>query len=157
MESNDKAIRLDQQLCFEIYQAHKTFNKFYNQALKEWGLTYAQYIVMLSLYEFHTLSVKQLGEKVALDSGTLTPLLRRLEKDNWVVKERSLKDERRLDVSPSEYALSQRDAISERVSGCLSMMHISDNQYDKYMKDVAQLKSNLDRVNSELREDSELV
>lgn len=157
MDKTENMIQLDSQLCFEVYQAHKTFNRFYAQALKQWGLTYAQYIVMLSLYEFGTLSVKQLGEKVALDSGTLTPLLRRLEKDNWVVKERSLKDERRLDISPSEYALSQRDAISERVSGCLSMMHISDNQYDKYMKDVAQLKSNLDRVNSELREDSELV
>lgn len=150
MDKTENMIQLDSQLCFEVYQAHKTFNRFYAQALKQWGLTYAQYIVMLSLYEFGTLSVKQLGEKVALDSGTLTPLLRRLEKENWVVKQRSLQDERRLDVSPSEYALEQKEAIYTHVNGCLDMLGLTDTQYGKYLKEVAALTGNIEHASSEL-------
>lgn len=145
MEKNkeQEAITLDTQLCFEIYQAHKTFNKFYNQALKHFGLTYAQYIVMLSLYEFGILSVKDLGSKVDLDSGTLTPLLRRLEKDDWIIKEKSKVDERRLDVSPSKKALEVKDALFERVGGCMNLLNISEKQYIRYKKEVANLNDHI--------------
>lgn len=88
--------RLEDQLCFAVYQASHAFTRLYRRVLSELGLTYPQYLVMLVLWEQDGLSVKALGERLMLDSGTLTPLLKRLEASGLIRRQRSKEDERQL-------------------------------------------------------------
>jgi len=85
---------LDQQLCFALYSASLAMTKVYRPLLARLGLTYPQYIVMLALWEYDGLSIGELGERVALDSGTLTPLLKRMQALGLVERTRSAADER---------------------------------------------------------------
>ncbi|WP_404428533.1 MarR family winged helix-turn-helix transcriptional regulator [Sutcliffiella horikoshii] len=91
MESN---LKLDNQLCFKIYSAEKKMMKLYRSYLDELGITYSQYLVLLVLWERDAISVKELGEKLILDSGTLTPMLKRMETNQLITRSRSKKDER---------------------------------------------------------------
>ena len=87
---------LDQHRCFAVDQAGHAFNRVYRAALADVGLTYPQYLAMLVLWERDGVTVKELGERLALDSGTLTPLLKRLEAAGLVRRERCREDERRV-------------------------------------------------------------
>ncbi|SOZ18993.1 Organic hydroperoxide resistance transcriptional regulator, MarR family [Cupriavidus taiwanensis] len=99
---NDSAtdwLLLDHQLCFALYSSSLAMTKLYKPLLSELGLTYPQYLVMLVLWETETLSVSELGNRLALDSGTLTPLLKRLAASGVVTRTRDAADERRVLVS----------------------------------------------------------
>jgi len=87
-------LKLDNQLCFPLYAASHKLTKAYKPYLDPLGLTYTQYITMMVLWEEHSVSVKDLGERLFLDSGTLTPLLKRLEAKGLVSRERLKSDER---------------------------------------------------------------
>jgi DNA-binding MarR family transcriptional regulator len=89
---------LDNQLCFALYSASLAMTKLYKPMLDRLGLTYPQYLVMLVLWEGDGPSVSSLGERLNLDSGTLTPLLKRMEAAGWLVRQRSSEDERRVHV-----------------------------------------------------------
>ena len=89
-----KSLRLEDQLCFSIYAAGHAFNRFYKPLLGPLGLTYPQYLVLLTLWEQDGLPLKSIGERLALDSGTLTPLLRRMEENGLLVRRRDMRDER---------------------------------------------------------------
>ncbi|WP_217143109.1 MarR family winged helix-turn-helix transcriptional regulator [Streptomyces sp. AC627_RSS907] len=91
-------LRLDQQICFSLNAAARAFGGVYRVILKDLGLTYPQYLVMLVLWEHGELPVKKLGEHLRLDSGTLSPLLKRLEAAGLVTRERSARDERSVEV-----------------------------------------------------------
>jgi MarR family transcriptional regulator, organic hydroperoxide resistance regulator len=97
--SSDDLLRLDLQLCFPLYAASRAMVQAYTPLLAELGLTYPQYLVMLVLWETDGMTVKGLGEKLYLDSGTLTPLLKRLETLGVVRRERSTEDARSVRVS----------------------------------------------------------
>ncbi len=92
-------LRLDNQICFAVHAAAHAFAQAYKPHLEPLGLTYPQYLVLLCLWEKDALSVKDLGEKLHLDSGTLTPLLKRMEAAGWVTRSRDAQDERRVIVS----------------------------------------------------------
>ena len=94
----DAWLALDKQLCFALYSASLAMTKVYKPLLAPLGLTYPQYLVMLALWEHDGQSVSALGDKLALDSGTLTPLLRRLETQGRISRERDAQDERRVIV-----------------------------------------------------------
>jgi DNA-binding MarR family transcriptional regulator len=102
--------RLDQQLCFALYAASLAMTRRYQPLLAELGLTYPQYVALLALWEQDDLTVSALGEKVALDSGTLTPLLKRMAAVGWVQRVRDADDERRVRIrlTPAGRALRQR-------------------------------------------------
>ena len=89
---------LDNQLCFALYSASLAMTKLYKPMLERLGLTYPQYLVMLVLWESDGASVSSLGERLNLDSGTLTPLLKRMEVAGWLARKRSSEDERRVHV-----------------------------------------------------------
>lgn len=89
-----RALRLEDQLCFALHAASRAYDGLYRSLLKESGLTYPQYLVMLVLWQYGPLSVKELGTRLRLDSGTLSPLVRRLESAGLVRRERSAQDER---------------------------------------------------------------
>ncbi|MFK0226876.1 MarR family winged helix-turn-helix transcriptional regulator [Streptomyces sp. NPDC090303] len=106
-------LRLDHQICFSLHAATRAFNGVYRQALKELGLTYPQYLVMLVLWEHGELPVKGIGERLRLDSGTLSPLLKRLEAAGHVERRRSPEDERSVTVRPT----ADGTALRERAVG----------------------------------------
>ncbi|MEU8518258.1 MarR family transcriptional regulator [Streptomyces sp. NBC_01216] len=100
--TDEDFLRLDNQICFSLHAATRAFNGVYRGALKGLGLTYPQYLVMLVLWEHGELPVKGIGERVRLDSGTLSPLLKRLEAAGYVERRRSPADERSVTVRVTE-------------------------------------------------------
>lgn len=94
-----KLLSLENQICFPLYAASREIIKLYKPYLDELDLTYTQYIAMLLLWEYDTLTVKEIGDHLFLDSGTLTPLLKKLEVKGVITRIRSTKDERNLNVS----------------------------------------------------------
>ncbi len=115
---DDRALLLDQQLCFALYSSSLLLTKLYKPHLEALGLTYPQYLVMLVLWEQNDQVVSQLGERLGLDSGTLTPLLKRLEGHGLVRRERDESDERRVRVKLTE----QGQALKSRARGVPSAM-----------------------------------
>jgi DNA-binding MarR family transcriptional regulator len=95
---HDAMLLLDNQLCFALYSASLAMTKLYKPLLDELGLTYPQYLVMLALWETDGVTVSQIGERLTLDSGTLTPLLKRLEAAGFITRLRSAEDERRVHI-----------------------------------------------------------
>jgi DNA-binding MarR family transcriptional regulator len=95
---SDPALLLDNQLCFALYSTSLAMTKLYKPLLAELGLTYPQYLVMLVLWEQDDVSVSALGERLFLDSGTLTPLLKRMEAAGLLLRTRSPQDERRVQI-----------------------------------------------------------
>ena len=98
MEQYD-SLKLSNQVCFPLYVASKEIIRKYNKFLKELDLTYTQYITMMVMWEVEKENVKDLGEKLYLDSGTLTPLLRKLENKGYIKREKSKEDERNLSIT----------------------------------------------------------
>ncbi|WP_261810980.1 MarR family winged helix-turn-helix transcriptional regulator [Levilactobacillus humaensis] len=139
-------VLLDQQLCFSIYSASKKFNHFYQSALAPFSLTYPQYIAMLVLWEDAPLTVHQLGERLELDSGTLTPLLKRLEKQGWVSRVRSQTDERQVLIHLTEMATAKREEVYARIGQCQTLLGMTDKEIDDTMAELATVKSQLDTV-----------
>ncbi|MEW1819902.1 MarR family transcriptional regulator [Arthrobacter sp. NPDC080031] len=115
----NEAPRLDRQVCFALYSASKAATAVYRPVLDELGLTYPQYLVMLVLWENEPRSVRELGVELGLDSGTLSPLLKRLEALGFVERRRSAEDERRVEIHLSDAgrALSARaGAVPQRLA-----------------------------------------
>ncbi|MCH0540670.1 MarR family transcriptional regulator [Streptomyces sp. MUM 203J] len=106
---DEEILRLDHQICFSLHAATRAFNGVYRVALKELGLTYPQYLVMLVLWEHGELPVKRIGELLRLDSGTLSPLLKRLEAGGYVERQRSPEDERSVTVRPTAEGADLRE------------------------------------------------
>jgi DNA-binding MarR family transcriptional regulator len=109
-QAADPLLRLDNQICFAVYSAAHAFNRVYKPLLDRLSLTYPQYLVMLSLWERDGVPVKDIGERLFLDSGTLTPLLKRLETAGLVRRTRSTEDERQvlIDLTPQGQALKEK-------------------------------------------------
>src|SRR6201988_1121320 len=106
----DFPLRLDNQICFAVYSTAHAFNRVYKPLLDKLGLTYPQYLVMLVLWERDGVPVKDIGERLFLDSGTLTPLLKRLETAELVKRTRSTEDERQvlIALTPQGHALKEK-------------------------------------------------
>lgn len=120
--SNTAWLQLDRQLCFALYSASLAMTKAYTPLLDPLGLTYPQYLVLLALWESDDATVSQLGERLTLDSGTLTPLLKRLEQAGYVQRLRDAVDERRVRVrlTASGRALKSRAARIPQAIACAS-------------------------------------
>jgi DNA-binding MarR family transcriptional regulator len=112
------ALMLDNQLCFALYSTSLAMTKLYKPLLDTLGLTYPQYLVMLVLWERDGLTVSALGERLYLDSGTLTPLLKRIEAAGWLVRQRSQEDERRVEVRLTEAGRTLK-AQAASIPGCV--------------------------------------
>ena len=119
-------LSLDKQICFSLYSASNAMGRAYQPLLKKLDLTYLQYIVMMVLWEDSTMNVKALGSKVHLDSGTLTPLLKRLEGKGLISRSRSKKDERVRIISLSDAGANLRQDAEQVPSDmfCKSKMSI---------------------------------
>jgi DNA-binding MarR family transcriptional regulator len=118
-------LRLDHQVCFSLHAASRAFGGFYRQALKDLGLTYSQYLVMLVLWEHGPQPVKAIGERLHLDSGTLSPLLKRLESAGLVRRERSREDERSVLIDLTDEGARLRDRALSVPRGVLAATGLS--------------------------------
>lgn len=117
-------LKLESQLCFPLYACSKEIIRRYKPYLDELDLTYTQYITMMVLWERGSVSVKELGEALYLDSGTLTPLLKKMEECGWLIRCRCKVDERVVYVSLTDEGWAMREKlkdIPEKMGGCVSM------------------------------------
>lgn len=117
-------LKLENQLCFPLYACAKEVVKKYKPFLDELGLTYTQYIVMMVLWEQERINVKKLGEHLYLDSGTLTPLLKKLEAIGYITRTRAAEDERNLIVAITEKGESLKEKAVEipaKLASCLNL------------------------------------
>lgn len=138
------SLRLENQLCFPLYACAKELTRQYRRPLEALNLTYTQYIVMMVLWEFGSMTEGELGKKVHLDSGTLTPLLKRLEKQGYLNRIRLENNERRLMISLTESGEAlKEDALSVPCSmqDCLGLAE----------EDLVQLKYLLDKAISHMQ------
>ena len=123
-DSRDERMKIENQLCFPLYAAARRVTSLYTPYLHELGLTYTQYIVFLVLWERDGLTVGELGQRLRLDNGTLTPLLKKLEAAGHLERTRSAEDERvvRITLTESGRALQERARdIPEQVGACIPL------------------------------------
>ncbi|MGZ0718712.1 MarR family winged helix-turn-helix transcriptional regulator [Pseudomonas palleroniana] len=147
------SLALDNQLCFKLYAASRAVTRAYKPMLDQLGLTYPQYVVMLVLWEWHDAApvqptVKALGERLMLDSGTLTPLLKRLEQLALVRRQRSAKDEREVHLSLSEAGVQLRDRTQGLKTRLLCDSGIDLNQADALREGLDQLLAQVKGLSS---------
>ncbi|MEU8978255.1 MarR family transcriptional regulator [Streptomyces sp. NPDC048309] len=138
-------LRLDQQICFSLNAASRAFGGVYRVLLKDLGLTYPQYLVMLVLWEHGELPVKKVGEHLRLDSGTLSPLLKRLEAAGFVRRERNARDERSVHVHLTDEGVALRERallVPRRIAAATGAP----------LEEIRDLRERLDRLTAALDE-----
>jgi DNA-binding MarR family transcriptional regulator len=138
-------LQLDEQLCFALYNASRALTRAYAPLLEPLGVTYPQYLVLLVLWERDGLPVKELGERLALDSGTLTPLLKRLEHQGMVERRRGEDDERivRIHLSPEGRALRAKARKIPMELACRAGYDITN---DRSMRELVRLRDELTQL-----------
>jgi DNA-binding MarR family transcriptional regulator len=141
--STNPLLRLDSQLCFAVYSTSLAMTRLYKEPLGELGLTYPQYLVMLTLWEGDGATVSELGQKLSLDSGTLTPLLKRLDSVGFLTRLRDVADERRVRVSLTSAGRDLK-ARASRVPEC--MLAASQCSIDELVGLTHQLQALRDRL-----------
>ncbi|MFJ9458157.1 MarR family winged helix-turn-helix transcriptional regulator [Kitasatospora sp. NPDC101447] len=141
--ADEELLRLDQQICFSLNAASRAFGGVYRVLLRDLGLTYPQYLVMLVLWEDGELSVKRIGERLRLDSGTLSPLLKRLEAAGLVRRERSAQDERSVTVALTAEGSALRERAGQVPRRLLAATGLP-------VEDLAELRGLLERVTAAL-------
>ena len=117
-------LRLEHQLCFPLYAASKEIVRRYKPLLDPFDLTYTQYITMMAMWEHSEMNVKELGKCLFLDSGTLTPVLKKLEAKGYIHRGRSRTDERNLSVTITEEGMKLRDralAVPTQMACCVDL------------------------------------
>jgi DNA-binding MarR family transcriptional regulator len=141
----DAPLLLSNQICFAVYSTAHAFNRVYKPLLDRLGLTYPQYLVMLVLWERDGLSVKEIGERLFLDSGTLTPLLKRLEAAYLVKRTRSKADERQVLVALTARGAGLRDKAKAVIPpAILAASGCSVGQLSELQKSLVTLREQLD-------------
>ncbi|MFC5449262.1 MarR family winged helix-turn-helix transcriptional regulator [Paenibacillus aestuarii] len=143
MDNKDE-MKLEDMLCFTVYATSRELTRIYRPVLEKFGLTYPQYLVMVVLWETGTSTVTELGDRLLLDSGTLTPLLKRLQESGLVIRKRSIADERKVEIGLTDKGASLREQMSQ-VS-----IHIFAEicgSFEKYVQSLSQLKDLLARTN----------
>lgn len=124
MKENYDNLKLQNQLCFPLYACAKEVTKRYQPLLNEIDLTYTQYIVMMVMWEQKQINVKHLGEMIFLDSGTLTPLLKKLEAKGYITRTRNEQDERSVIISVTQKGIDLRKKakdIPEEIGKCVNL------------------------------------
>ncbi|MBW5485901.1 MarR family winged helix-turn-helix transcriptional regulator [Streptomyces bambusae] len=141
--SDQDLLRLDGQICFSLNAAGRAFGSLYRILLKDLGLTYPQYLVMLVLWQHGELPVKDIGHHLRLDSGTLSPLLKRLEAAGLIRRERSTEDERSVHARLTEAG----DALRSQAA-CVPRRIATATGYD--LAEIRDLQARLDRLTAAL-------
>ena len=145
----EQLLRLDNQICFAVYSAAHAFNRVYKPLLDRLGLTYPQYLVMLVLWERDNVPLKTIGERLFLDSGTLTPLLKRLEAAELIKRTRSTEDERQVLIELTPQGEALRDKAKSVPQSILAASACSVGELVAMKDEIVALR---DRLNAGLGE-----
>ena len=140
---SDLPARLDDQLCFALYAASGAMTRLYREPLAKLGLTYPQYLVMLVLWEQDGLSVNAIGERLHLDSGTLTPMLKRMEAAGLVTRTRSADDERRVDIRVTDRGRALRGPAREMQVALACQMPLDVGDFRRLRGEIRRLAEDL--------------
>lgn len=140
---NDAMLQLDNQLCFALYSTSLAMTRVYKPHLDEMGLTYPQYLAMLALWECDGLMVSELGEKLYLDSGTLTPLLKRLEAASLITRIRDVHDERRVHITLTAAGRKLKTRAAKIPACILSASQCSISEISELTRQVQALRQQL--------------
>ncbi|WJV53431.1 MarR family transcriptional regulator [Prodigiosinella aquatilis] len=140
---NDSTYQLDGQLCFALYSANLAMNKIYRRLLSALNLTYPQYLVMLVLWERDGITVSELGERLYLDSATLTPLLKRLQSAGLVVRNRGTEDERQVLINLTVAGRELQQKAYAVPEGVFCAAECDIEQLQSIKKDLEVLRTNL--------------
>ena len=138
-----QAPRLDNQLCFALYSTSLAMSKLYRKLLRKLGLTYSQYLVMMVLWERDGLSVSEVGERLFLDSATLTPLLKRMEQAGLLRRVRAASDERQVIISLTEQGDQLREQAATLPEAILNASHCKVEQVVEMKQQLDLLRGNL--------------
>ncbi|KAB8043419.1 MarR family winged helix-turn-helix transcriptional regulator [Janthinobacterium aquaticum] len=138
-----QALRLDNQLCFALYSTSLAMNKLYRKLLRKLGLTYSQYLVMMVLWERDGLTVSEVGERLFLDSATLTPLLKRMETAGLLTRARAASDERQVIITLTPEGDQLRQQAAELPQSILNASQCSLDQ-------IVGMKQQLDALRDSL-------
>lgn len=141
------SLRLDNQLCFALYAATHAMTRAYRTVLGELGLTYPQYLVLIVLFETNGMTVSALGERLHLDSGTLTPLLKRLAAAGLVLRQRRRADEREVEVSLTPAGAELEMKLADARSSLFCRVGLSE-------RDISALRGDLTRLLATLEADA---
>ncbi|MEO2076823.1 MAG: MarR family transcriptional regulator [Bacillus sp. (in: firmicutes)] len=136
-------LTLEKQLCFAVYETASEFNKLYTSVLQPFGLTYPQYLVLLALWENDGLLMKELGERLNLGTGTLTPMITRMAANGWLRKERSTTDERKVYIHLEKRAYEEKQAITAMVVKEIQSCKIELDEYKQLMEQLHALTNKL--------------
>lgn len=139
-----KTPQLCNQLCFPLYVIAKEITGLYRPLLEELDITYPQYLVMMVLWEHQRLTVNQIGEKLFLDSGTITPMLKRLEAKSYIVRQRKIEDERVVEISLTDEGERLQDKaclIPEKMN---DRLNLSETDVQELKQAISKL---LDKIN----------
>ena len=140
-------LQLDNQLCFAVYSAGHAFNRVYKPLLERLKLTYPQYLAMLVLWEHDNVPVKDIGERLFLDSGTLTPLLKRLEAAGLIKRTRSVEDERQMLIALTAQGQALREKAKAVPQGILAASACTVGEMTAMKNELVALR---DRLNAAL-------
>jgi DNA-binding MarR family transcriptional regulator len=148
-QAADLMLRLDNQICFAIYSTAHAFNRVYKPLLDRLGLTYPQYLVMLVLWERDGVPVKDIGERLFLDSGTLTPLLKRLEAAGLIKRTRSTEDERQVLIALTSQGQALREKARTVPQAILTTSACSISELSALKNELVALRDRLDAALAE--------
>ena len=137
-------LKLDNQLCFSLYVCSKEIIKKYKPLLDPFGLTYTGYIIMLALWEEDNITVKDLGKKLYLDSGTLTPMLKKLETQNYIKRIRSSSDERNVFIQLSQKGAELKQEALQIPESLICTLDLEPQYAMQLLKGLHQMMSKLD-------------
>lgn len=146
MDNLEKVLTVDRQLCFAVYSAAHAFNRAYKPLLDKLGLTYPQYLVMMVLWEKNSVPVKDIGAKLNLDSGTLSPLLKRLEKLGMISRVRDANDERQVVVGLTEQGkAAHKTALESIAPGIFTSLGCGTDEISELRDRLVKLRKTLDK------------
>ncbi|AZZ60676.1 MarR family transcriptional regulator [Oenococcus sp. UCMA 16435] len=142
--TENELLPLDEHLCFMLYATSRAIQRLYHSNLTQKGLTYPQYLVLVILYEHDNLTVKRLGEYLKLDSGTITPLLKRMEKAGLLKRHRDSNDERIVYASMTSKGRQKREAAQDLPDVLRSHSQLSQDEWQTLMQLVNKLLKGVD-------------
>lgn len=143
---NDEVLRLDNQICFHLYKAHRTMTRLYQPVLESLNITYPQYVTMLVLWEVESIDFKELGKRLDLKTGTLTPIIKRLEALGLLFRENNPDDNRRIWVKITEEGRELKQNAIKVPELLLNYLKIDMEQYLKYISLLDELGAILEQA-----------
>ncbi|MBY0098093.1 MarR family winged helix-turn-helix transcriptional regulator [Mesobacillus maritimus] len=145
MES-EQFLKLDNQLCFAIYACSREITRLYRPFLDELGITYPQFLTLTVLWEHKRLTVKEIGERLFLDSGTLTPMLKRMEAMELVKRVRGTEDERKVYIALTERGEQLREDALNLPEKCIPHFGLTKDEYSGLLNQMNQMIESLQKV-----------